>query len=82
MSHTRTQGRSPAAGSRRRRGLRWNGGHHHTQLGDPHPLGYKEAREHASTLADVHGGTAVLAHGGRPEQAAVAAKEVRASSAR
>jgi hypothetical protein len=46
-------------------------------------LGYKmEAREHESTLASVHGGTAVLAHGGRPEQATVAAKEVRASSAR
>jgi hypothetical protein len=41
-----------------------------------------EAWKHESMLATLHGGTAVLAHGGRPEQAAVAAKEVRASSAR
>jgi hypothetical protein len=33
-------------------------------------------------LTGVHGGTVVLAHGGRPEQAMVAAKELRASSAR
>jgi hypothetical protein len=49
----------------------------------PHPLGYKmEAWEHDSMLAGVHGGTAVLAHGGQPEQAAVAANEVRTGSAR
>jgi hypothetical protein len=41
-----------------------------------------EAWKHESMLTGVHGGTAVLAHGGRPEQAAVAAKEVRASSTR
>jgi hypothetical protein len=54
-----------------------------TLLGDPHPLGYKmEAREHESMLVSVHGGMAVLAHGGRSEQAAVAANEVCVSSAR
>jgi hypothetical protein len=41
-----------------------------------------EAWEHDSMLAGVHGGTAVLAHGGQPEQAAVAANEVRTGSAR
>jgi hypothetical protein len=41
-----------------------------------------EAREHESMLTGVHGSTAVLAHGGRLEQAAVAANEARASSAR
>jgi hypothetical protein len=41
-----------------------------------------EAREHDNMLADAHGGTAVLAHGGQPEQAAVAANEVRAGSVR
>jgi hypothetical protein len=46
-------------------------------------LGYKkEALEHKSMLVGVDGGTVVLAHGGRLEQAAVAAKEVRASFAR
>jgi hypothetical protein len=46
-------------------------------------LGYKkEAQEHESMLTGVHGGMAVLAHGGQPEQAVVATKEVRASSAR
>jgi hypothetical protein len=33
-------------------------------------------------LTGVHGGMAVLAHGGKSEQAAVVAKEVRASFAR
>jgi hypothetical protein len=41
-----------------------------------------EARERDSMLAGVHGGTAVLTHGGQPEKATVAAKEVRASFAR
>jgi hypothetical protein len=33
-------------------------------------------------LADMHGGAAALAHGGRPEQATVAANEARTSSMR
>jgi hypothetical protein len=50
---------------------------------EPHPPGYEmEAWEHESMLAGVHGGTAALAHGDRPEQAAVAANEAHASSAR
>jgi hypothetical protein len=36
-----------------------------------------EAREHESTLADVHGSTAALAHGDQLEQAAVAANKAR-----
>jgi hypothetical protein len=41
-----------------------------------------EAQEHDSTLAGAHGGTAMLVRGDQPEQAAVAANEVRAGSAR
>jgi hypothetical protein len=45
-------------------------------------MGYtREVLEQESAVAGVHGGTAALAHDGRPEQATVTPNEVRASSA-